>query len=675
MAYYEITNFGPGLDSRRSELTSKPGTLETLNNAFINQGGECQKRLAFVPIYLPSGTGYSFGNQPLVNGLQVFGSASAPAGFPVSFTNPAGSQSVSYQELTSPNTASPNMLGVVSSTLFNNESWVIAEFADSVFYCFFDGSLVTDFTNGLVTSWQGTSNQIASAIATMINNTGLSTNPVTGEPIYTATVADNIVEVFSTPSNASSQPFTASVTTTLEGGSTGTIVANPVTQGSATTAAVQAVGSFAIIAGTAASGFATGSVTINNTTTSSGTGSAVVIGGTVYLMVTAAYLTAHPNFGGIVSIGSPASTSTFATNLAACINGTGTPGTQYGIGTPTNTSVSALVSTNTVDLTALTSGTSGNSVTLSKIDSNSTFTLSGATLSGGTNSSYISSVNVDLAGTPTNILSAEIPWDQTPVQTAIDTAANINANAGSNGGFTASANNGVVMIYSPAANAANYNGDAVSVVVVGQLITQNISFIIDAIANTNNVSSITVNSGSNLLSGTVTSSGADPYAFGQAIATNANAHQATYILLAVGSTNNPTTVYISPLTASSATSLGGTNSTIVTYTGGTITATATPGLAVVLTSYSIAGSSKASHHAGFLTNSVTAQPSGGIPPYTYKWTYAGTGNSQLICQYPTSATTGWFTQVQGTNQTEPWICTVKDSASNSVVSSAVTIFF
>jgi hypothetical protein len=42
-----IRNFKFGLDTRRSELTSQPGTLAALTNAHINQGGEAEKRYAF----------------------------------------------------------------------------------------------------------------------------------------------------------------------------------------------------------------------------------------------------------------------------------------------------------------------------------------------------------------------------------------------------------------------------------------------------------------------------------------------------------------------------------------------------------------------------------------------------------------------------------------------------
>jgi hypothetical protein len=71
--YLLIENFNSGLDSRRMALTSKPGTLQQLENAHITRGGEIEKRKAFDAIaYLPTGT---FGLHSANGALWVFGSA------------------------------------------------------------------------------------------------------------------------------------------------------------------------------------------------------------------------------------------------------------------------------------------------------------------------------------------------------------------------------------------------------------------------------------------------------------------------------------------------------------------------------------------------------------------------------------------------------------------------
>jgi hypothetical protein len=48
MPYFVVSNFSSGVDKRRSPETAASGSLRTLRNAFINEGGEIEKRKAFV---------------------------------------------------------------------------------------------------------------------------------------------------------------------------------------------------------------------------------------------------------------------------------------------------------------------------------------------------------------------------------------------------------------------------------------------------------------------------------------------------------------------------------------------------------------------------------------------------------------------------------------------------
>lgn len=48
MPYFVISNFSNGVDKRRSPETTASGSLRVLRNAFINEGGEIEKRKAFV---------------------------------------------------------------------------------------------------------------------------------------------------------------------------------------------------------------------------------------------------------------------------------------------------------------------------------------------------------------------------------------------------------------------------------------------------------------------------------------------------------------------------------------------------------------------------------------------------------------------------------------------------
>jgi len=74
---FSITDFRKGLDTRRSPLAAPTGTLRILENAVINQGGEIEKRLAFVnSTTLPAPYGIIYGH---ADTLHAFAVGSAPA--------------------------------------------------------------------------------------------------------------------------------------------------------------------------------------------------------------------------------------------------------------------------------------------------------------------------------------------------------------------------------------------------------------------------------------------------------------------------------------------------------------------------------------------------------------------------------------------------------------------
>src|SRR5215475_2137640 len=81
MPYLTIENFKFGLDTRRGELTSQAGVLATCENGHVNQGGEVDKRKAFVldaslgTILDSNGDQGTFGLEVLSGGKTVFGSA------------------------------------------------------------------------------------------------------------------------------------------------------------------------------------------------------------------------------------------------------------------------------------------------------------------------------------------------------------------------------------------------------------------------------------------------------------------------------------------------------------------------------------------------------------------------------------------------------------------------
>jgi hypothetical protein len=68
-----IADFRHGLDVRRSPLTAPGGSLQVLDNAFINDGGEIEKRKAFVQVATLPATTYSLFDQG--GKLHTFGTA------------------------------------------------------------------------------------------------------------------------------------------------------------------------------------------------------------------------------------------------------------------------------------------------------------------------------------------------------------------------------------------------------------------------------------------------------------------------------------------------------------------------------------------------------------------------------------------------------------------------
>lgn len=140
MAYLVIEDFRGGLDARRSYVTSIPGTLIELKNAHINRGGEIEKRLAFKKLTtLPSNT---IGLAAAGNQITVFGSA-APGSVTFAADTPAN---VSYQQLTHPTGMA--MTEIVDAKFFDGKVYAIARFDDGSIYHYYDGTRITDFTEG-----------------------------------------------------------------------------------------------------------------------------------------------------------------------------------------------------------------------------------------------------------------------------------------------------------------------------------------------------------------------------------------------------------------------------------------------------------------------------------------------------------------------------------------------
>jgi hypothetical protein len=166
MPYVVIENFRYGLDTRRSNLTSVLGTLETLQDGYINQGGEIEKRKAFVAVDITpsvaSGVTATFGIEALKDTIVIFGGQEnldeenwPPTGYTYQRLHrdlAANAASASCDVEGTPNycaycegfTAAVEATAVVYSTTFGNKTFVIATMSDNSINAFYDGELVTD---------------------------------------------------------------------------------------------------------------------------------------------------------------------------------------------------------------------------------------------------------------------------------------------------------------------------------------------------------------------------------------------------------------------------------------------------------------------------------------------------------------------------------------------------
>lgn len=171
MAFVAINDFRGGLDTRRTRFTAPAGTLTNLVNAHITQGGEIEKRKAFVPtITLPTGT---IGMAVLGGRPYVFGHNAAPSTLP---------SSVTYQRLQHPGGLA--LIKVLRSEVYNNKLYVVAQFSDGSIYHFYDGVRINDYVDGrsraAFTVTGGTEGQAVSSFSfSILSHTGGSISNIT----------------------------------------------------------------------------------------------------------------------------------------------------------------------------------------------------------------------------------------------------------------------------------------------------------------------------------------------------------------------------------------------------------------------------------------------------------------------------------------------------------------
>lgn len=257
MKYLLLEGFPKGLDARKFNLSAPPGTLTELNNGHLTNGGEIEKRKAFV-LYANvaiTETGATatagvrtFGIQKTAAGLTVFGSA-LQFGASVTLSQPvlasAMPAGITYQQLKHPAVtdgetyvaANHAMTAVRSSTSYGGLIYALATFADGNTFGYYDGTLVRDFTDGLIMAHLNTNTKIATAIKEMVNRTGR----------YTATnPSGTVAEV--------TGPLGLAYDSLVDDDSAGTLAVAKVSDPTPPSAARQAIGSFAVIAGSQSAG-------------------------------------------------------------------------------------------------------------------------------------------------------------------------------------------------------------------------------------------------------------------------------------------------------------------------------------------------------------------------------------------------------------------------------------
>ena len=145
MPYILVEDFRAGLDTRRTEITSVPGSARTLTNCHISRGGEIEKRKAFVTYAtLPAGT---HGLATAGGQIFVFGSAATPdmSGVP---------ENVNYIRFQPPSAVSTTtMTEVLGIDFFDGEPYVSTQFSDGRIYHYWNNYTGGSDPTNRITDW------------------------------------------------------------------------------------------------------------------------------------------------------------------------------------------------------------------------------------------------------------------------------------------------------------------------------------------------------------------------------------------------------------------------------------------------------------------------------------------------------------------------------------------
>ncbi len=244
MGYIVIENFKFGLDTRRLDLGSKPGVLVDLENAHIDQGGQVEKRKAFVRTLLAltasSAPVTTFGLTSLRDSMEVYGTASESGiDAPSIPTNITYRQLVRSLPVAATSSISHTVTAVIHSTTFANKSVVVATLSDGSTIIFYDGVAIVDFDAGLVRSWGTNTAGILRRLGVAISDTNF----------YTATYSSvtGLLSVFGLPGAS----YSISI---VKVSAAGTLTEQKISNGVPATPASLASGYFKVFAGSVSAG-------------------------------------------------------------------------------------------------------------------------------------------------------------------------------------------------------------------------------------------------------------------------------------------------------------------------------------------------------------------------------------------------------------------------------------
>ncbi len=288
MKYLLLDGFPRGLDARKFNLSAPPGTLVELTNGHLTNGGEIEKRKAFVEFAdvtttetgAEATTGVrTFGIQETSVGVTVFGSA-LPFGTSPTLSQPVLSAAmpsgVTYQQLQHPavtdgvtyDKTKHALTAVRSSCVYGGSIAALATFADGTAFGYYNGALIRDFTDGLRMAHLDNTVKLATALTEMVNRSEDYTavqlaNPndhkvnITGQPavVYDLiTGADSDLGVIAAAKSSDPTPATAGAQAvagfTVVSGSSGTVTVATTGRERASNVAILTIGSHNLIAGT-----------------------------------------------------------------------------------------------------------------------------------------------------------------------------------------------------------------------------------------------------------------------------------------------------------------------------------------------------------------------------------------------------------------------------------------